>query len=55
MFDNYRYPLLIWVLSDALCATHDQTKVVGQTASGQDERLDASFLLQKGAIVGVIK
>ena len=36
-------------------ATHDQTKVVGQTASGQDERLDAPFPLQKGAIVGVIK
>ena len=36
-------------------ATHDQTEAVGQTASGQDERLDTPFLLQKGAIVGVIK
>ena len=24
-------------------ATHDQTEAVGQTASGQDERLDAPF------------
>ena len=35
-------------------ATHDQTEAVGQTASSQDERLDAPFPLQKGAIVGVI-